>query len=95
MSYRCCKHKPTGRKMYDLAGMSFEGTDYTDWWIHGVCEYGNCVNLDCPVCGCNSGGGWGPIDCPCDDTVPYYDMRQQTPVAVKPSVSTRRRRSTR
>lgn len=95
MSYRCCKHKPKTRKVYDLLGLGLEGPDYTGWWVHGTCEYGDCVTLNCPVCGCNNGGGWGPILCPCDDTVPYYEMRRRPKVAVKPGISTRHRRSTR
>ncbi len=64
-------------------------------FLHGVCEYGNCVEFLCVICRCSSGLGYGPADCPCDDTVGFHDMRRKLHVAVKPSQSTRLRRKTR
>lgn len=96
MGYRRCKHEPPGPpKTYVLLDMEYQGPDYTDWWAYGTCEYGHCVTLNCPVCGCNSGGGWGPVLCPCDDTVAYHDMRRRPKIPVKPGISTRRRRPNR
>lgn len=59
--------------------------DTKGWVVRSVCEYGRCTELVCPVCGCNGWGGWGDIDCPCDDTVPFHGERRRQPVARKPS----------
>lgn len=85
---RHCRHLPTATRIYPFAG-GFEGPDFTGWYVKGVCEYGTCVELNCPVCGCNL-GGWGPIDCPCEDMIGYHAMRQKAHVPIKPSVAGRR-----
>lgn len=64
-------------------------------FLRGICEYGNCMEFRCLTCGCFSGMGWGPMDCPCDDTVGFHDMRRKPRAAIKPSQPTRRRRKTR
>lgn len=100
---RRCKHVSGVSKMIDVGTPLGEEPSYVelkDYWGDGYaaerkCEYGNCMEFCCPVCGCNKYGGVGPIGCPCDDTVAYHDMRRKPPVAVKPGISTRRRRRTR
>lgn len=86
---RGCAHKPTTitSKYIDWLDEEITGPDYTSWWAKGQCEYGNCMELLCPVCGCVQ-GGWGPVDCPCEDHIPWPDMRHH-PVhaAVKPSAA--------
>lgn len=94
---RRCRHQPTARRIITIGDDSFEGPDYRGWHeTQGVCEYGNCVELNCPVCGC-ARGGWGPVGCPCQDWIGYRDMRAERPAAVKPSLAarTQRRRRTR
>lgn len=86
---RGCKHEPTETvTMRDvLLGEMMTVPDYTSWWARGTCEYGHCVELNCPVCGCNK-GGWGPVACPCEDWKPWPDMRRQPrPTPVKPSAA--------
>lgn len=58
--------------------------DYDGWYVETTCEWGNCVELRCPVCG-RMRMGWGPMDCPCDDWRVCPGMRRRRPVAVKPS----------
>lgn len=85
---RGCTHEPTQlvTKWDALSGEMVTDPDYGNWWVRGVCEYGHCVELNCPVCGCNQ-GGWGPVYCPCEDWKPYRAMRRQPrPTPVKPSV---------
>lgn len=100
---KSCKHTSGKTRMVDI---SFghgepdlvEVEDTYGWHIEGVCEQHACVVLLCPVCGCNRYGGWGPVDCPCWDSVPYMDMRPKPKVAVKPSLPTngvRRRKNRR
>lgn len=98
---RHCKHVSGISKRIALWDDSGDTVIVHDWWgdgyaVDGTCEYGNCVESNCPVCGCNKYGGWGPVECPCDDTVGYHEMRRKPKVAVKPSLRTngvRRRRS--
>lgn len=89
---RGCRHKPATivTQYDDILEMEITGPEYRNWWARGVCEYGNCTELNCPECGCNQ-GGWGPVACPCEDWKPWRAMRSQ-PVhaAVKPSVARHR-----
>lgn len=69
--------------------------DWNGWAEHGTCEFGQCIEFICPVCGCNKYGGIGSMMCPCDDMVPNHEERRKTKAAVKPSLRTnglRRRR---
>ena len=97
---RHCKHESGVSKQVSLwdDGKPMMVHDYwgDGYAAEGLCEYGNCVEFNCPVCGCNKYGGFGPVLCPCDDTVGYHEMRRKPKVAVKPSLRTngvRRRRS--
>jgi hypothetical protein len=54
------------------------------WYVESVCRYGCCTELFCPLCGVYK-GGVGPIDCPCEDTVPHPDMRTLPRASIKPS----------
>lgn len=74
-----------------------ETEDWSQWATEGVCEYGHCVEFNCPVCGCNRYGGFGPVMCPCQDWIHYRDMRAKPKVAIKPSLRTNgvRRRNSR
>lgn len=87
---RQCRHKPKTTRLYRPPwGGTFVGPDYSGWHVDaGYCEFGNCLEYACPVCGC-IGAGVGPIGCPCDDGVGYREMRRKRPVAVKPSVAGR------
>jgi len=90
MGARGCKHKPARivTRYSVLGDVEVTGPDYRNWWrTDGVCEYGNCTELLCPVCGCGQ-GGWGPMECPCEDWIGYHDMRREpVPAAVKPSAA--------
>lgn len=92
VSRQQCKHEPA--QIYEVFADWYDPPeslgwrpDTRDWYVDGTCEFGHCLTLNCPVCGANSGGGFGPVNCPCDDTVAYYAMRRKPRVAVKPSVA--------
>lgn len=86
---RKCRHKPpTVRSVRDSEQLDPQH-------FRGVCEYGNCLEFLCMTCGCNNGGGFGPMLCPCEDMIGFHDMRRKIHVAIKPGLSTRRRRRTR
>ena len=96
-----CKHTSGRTREYniewrqDRPPILVKSEDWVDWVADGTCEFGNCLEFVCPVCGCNKYGGMGPIECPCDDTVPNHEERIKPKVAVKPSLRTngaRRRR---
>jgi hypothetical protein len=93
MARRHCAHKPTAvTQIDDLHGGEFTGPDYEHWWLQAPCEYGRCTELLCPVCG-GAQGGWGPLECPCQDWRPRRDQRAAVgPCPVKPSVLNRTRR---
>lgn len=103
MARRACKHISGRTRMVNInfdpakPPEMVETEDWSQWAAEGTCEYGNCVTFDCPLCGCNRYGGFGPVLCPCWDHVPYYDMRPKPEVAIKPSLRTTgvRRRTTR
>lgn len=91
---RGCTHRPPAIKTeyIEFLGKDVTGPDYASWWTLGECEYGNCGELLCPECGCVQ-GGWGPVECPCEDWIPWRDMRRSVShAAVKPSI---RRRASR
>lgn len=103
---RACRHEPTKTRVYDPGILGsiigrpvkpFTGPDYDGWFVSGrfggTCEFGNCTEVYCPVCGCNK-GGWGPMSCPCDDTIGYREMRRKPHVAVKKSAAGRAKRHT-
>lgn len=81
-----CDHKTTSTvtEWDDLLGGEVTRPDYTNWWGQGSCEYGNCTELLCPACGRNQ-GGWGPVDCPCQDWRPREQRAAVGPNHVKPS----------
>jgi hypothetical protein len=85
---RGCNHRPEATTIItDFNGEEIAGPDYGNWWVKGTCEYGYCMELNCPVCGCNQ-GGWGPVGCPCEDWIPWPDMRHQPrPTPVKRSAA--------
>lgn len=106
MGIRHCRHEAPAHMLEPVEVMGGGGDVYRhrngkpillpkpEWWIQGTCEYGNCVEFCCPVCRCNSGGGFGPVDCPCQNWIGYHDMRKApVPVAVKPSLRGLRRRA--
>lgn len=83
---RSCRHQPSTTRVLDTPWGALVVPDTRDWYVDGgLCEYRRCVEFDCPVCGCMR-GGWGPMDCPCDDLHGYREMRRKRAVAVKPSV---------
>ena len=103
MGIRHCRHKPPEHMLRTVTDPFGDGDVFrhsngkpvllpcSEWWVTGTCEYGNCVEFCCPVCGCNSGGGWGPVDCPCEDWIGYHAMRKAVAhAAVKPSLRRRR-----
>lgn len=96
-----CKHTSGRTRLVDInfhpdrPPELVETEDWSDWAVQGTCEYGNCVEFCCPVCGANRYGGFGPVLCPCDDGVQYHDMRRKPSVAVKPSLRTNGVRSRR
>lgn len=72
--------------------------DWMAWCVEGTCEYGNCLEWRCPICGCHNGGGIGPMLCPCEDWIGYHDMRRTphpSPRKASLGVYGRRRRRTR
>lgn len=96
-----CRHRSPKTRLLGVhnthwwTGPPVEAEDIVGWARHGRCEYGRCFELQCPICGANKYGGWGDIDCPCDDRVPNHEERRRAKVAVKPSLGTngkRRRR---
>jgi hypothetical protein len=86
---RGCTHEPkrTITRYSSLFEEEITGPDYGGWWVMGTCPYGNCREMNCPVCGCGK-GGWGPVGCPCDGWACWPDMRPQlSPTPVKPSAA--------
>lgn len=89
---RRCKHTSGKTRLVGAhnthwwTGPPVETEDWQDWVVDGRCEYGRCVEWNCPICGCNRYGGYGPVDCPCDDGIGYHDMRRKPKVPIKPSV---------
>lgn len=106
---RTCSHEPTttrlitiddasplrARSMQTRGLVEEEVPDYTGWYVEGICPYGQCRELRCPVCRCVR-MGWGVIGCPCTDDSPYPDMRRLPlwqHARIKPSLRTRKRRT--
>lgn len=101
---RTCRHKAppemltTVRRLGDPAGDVYRNDDGTPvlvagdaWYARGICPFGGCVELRCPVCGCVK-MGWGPVNCPCTWRGDYPAMQLRPHhAAVKPSLLTSRR----
>jgi len=76
-----CDHRPEktrrvegNRDLNELLGI-VEGEvapDYTDWFVKGMCRYGNCQLLLCPECGAQN-ASFGPVGCKCEDE--FLDLR--------------------
>lgn len=87
MGYRQCRHHPPrsvlvpmgdgGRVIDPESGEWYILLPPAHWWTEGVCEYGTCVEYNCPVCGCFS-HGHGLSECPCSNETGYHDMRRAT-----------------
>lgn len=88
---RSCSHLRKGHAEINrdmvrlfLLGLDNDFEPPPPWHVEQPCRYGNCMELLCPVCGCYR-GGWGPVDCPCEDWICWLDMRSKPRAPVKPS----------